>query len=248
MSIIITVFGQCVPPSYGSFIKSDIGSIACYKTGDIVCDTIRKTRRWETEVKDALSPYMRPDTTFVDVGSNIGWYTFSFAKNYRVVAFEPFIKNIALQNATRCKHPKLAKNIELHEIGLSNTTQTCDLFQQEHVNHGDTHSVCDDAQRAAFFVKGYARLSWSRLYRLDDVASSALFQQHKVMKIDIEGHEYEMMLGATRFFAEGSPPQAVYVEVFQLGPKKRLLIAFLTQRGYILKSSIKAANYLFVLA
>ena len=49
-------------------------------------------------------------------------------RTHRVVAFEPFASNLALQNATRCAHPYLAQHITLHPFGLSNATRRCDLY------------------------------------------------------------------------------------------------------------------------
>lgn len=227
-------------------LQSTIGPFACYRRGDIVCSTIRSTRTWEHDVLTALRPHMTPRTVFVDVGSNVGWYAYTVAQSHDVVAFEPFHKNLLLQNATRCLQPDRAARVRLLPYGLSDRAQTCDLFQQEDVNHGDTHTVCTDAQRAAFSRKGYKRLGRASYARLDDVAWPALLAAEKVVKVDIEGHEYDMLRGATRFLAEGTPPRAWYVEVFQLGDRKAKVVDLFRANGYELRSAPAANNYLFV--
>ena len=226
---------------------SVLGPIACYTSGDIVCNTIRSSRTWETDVIEKLRPYMTPATTFVDVGSNVGWYAFTMARTHRVVAFEPFHKNIALQNATRCMHPRRADRIRLHPFGLSNRTEVCSLFQIPTVNHGDTHTACTTASRDAFASAKYEELGRSVVRRLDDVATDDLVRAEKVMKIDIEGHEYEMLLGATRFFSSAHAPRAIYMEVFQLGGRKEDAVRLLQERGYrLVTANPDAPNYLFV--
>lgn len=231
--------------------KSHIGQFACYQTGDIVCGKISKLGTWEVDATNALRPFMGPSTVFVDVGSNVGWYTFTMARTHDVVAYEPFEKNLKLQAVTRCLQPALARRIELHGHGLSNKNQTCDLYQVLGVNEGDTHSVCDETKRKAMLMDRtyhYQKLGTASLRLLDDVASPSLFAAEKVMKVDIEGHEYEMLRGADRFLSQGSPPKALFVEVFQLAAKKPLLDQFLLAKGYSARPVGGGQNVLYVRA
>lgn len=237
----------CNPPEFGVFLVSILGKFACYASGDIVCSTIRASQRWETTAMDALHPYLDASTVFVDVGSNVGWYTFYMAQTHRVEAFEPFVKNLELQRATRCLHPDLSRNIRLHPFGLSNTTKHCSLFQNPTVNHGDTHTACGPAKQASFLLHGYQKLGTSIVRRLDDVASPMLVNARKVMKIDIEGHEYDMLLGAREFLCAPMAPVAIFMEVFQLGRKKEAAIDLLKSCGYrVATANPSASDYLFV--
>jgi FkbM family methyltransferase len=240
---------HCAIPSFAQVIGSILGHIACYKKGDIVCNTIRSTLQWEAGALDALTPYITPDTIMVDVGSNVGWYAFLAAsRNISVVAFEPFQYNLAIQNATRCMHPRLASRITLHPFGLSDQALHCSLHQQPAVNFGDTHTACDVPMREAFTKNGYVQLGESNMYRLDDIVTPALANARKVMKIDIEGHEYEMLSGARTFLCHAHAPKAVYMEVFQLAYKKKLAVDLLTSCGYTLvTSNLAEPNYLFEL-
>lgn len=248
------VWSDCSLPDFGAFFDSVIGKIACYSSGDIVCESIRISGQWDADVEKALKPYMTSETTFVDVGSNIGWYTFLMARTNPVVAYEPFLKNLQLQTATRCANGNLAQRIELHGYGLSDQTIHCDLYQIPTVNIGDTHSACDDETRKKLLKDGYQKLGESVVHRLDDVASERLMQAEKVMKIDIEGHEYEMLLGAKKFLTSHNPPKAIYMEMFLLDAriggktKKQLAIEFLAQCQYKLATIDRnAPNYLFVM-
>jgi FkbM family methyltransferase len=196
---------------------------------------------------NALGPYLDADTVFVDVGSNVGWYTFHMARTHKVEAFEPFLKNLQLQNTTRCLHPDLAQRIRLHPFGLSNTTKHCALFQIPTVNHGDTHTACDDSAKQAFRKNNYQKLGSSIVRRLDDVAGRRLMSARKVMKIDIEGHEYEMLLGARKFLCAPMAPVAIFMEMFQLGLKKQAAVDLLESCGYrVATANPNAPDYLFV--
>ena len=236
----------CNVPSFATVINTKLGKFACYAKGDIVCNSIITTKTWENKVLHVLKKYMKQDTIFVDVGSNVGWYTFHMAQTHKVVAFEPFFKNLMLQDTTRCFNPLLANRIELNRIGLSDKIQRCNLYQIESINIGDTHTVCTDEERYSFKKNKYMRLATTKLDKLDDVASNDLLNAHKVMKIDIEGHEYSMLLGAENFFTMGTPPVAVYIEVFQLGENKPKVVDFFKTKGYSLMSLESESNYLFI--
>ena len=82
--------------------------------------------------------------------------------------------------------------------------------------------------------------------RLDDVASAQLLGSHKVVKMDVEGHEYEVLQGARRFFTEGSPPAAVLAEVFQLGPKLPKFNALMKEWNYTAFPAAVSGNSLFL--
>ena len=69
----------CALPPFGVFHNSDLGKFACYKHGDIVCQQIRSRGSWEMHHMKAFAPFMEPDFTFVDVGSNVGCATFSYS-------------------------------------------------------------------------------------------------------------------------------------------------------------------------
>lgn len=216
--------GLCQLPSFAKLVNVIGFSIAVYKRGDIVSNSIKQSGHWEPNV---LAPYMTPSTVYVDVGANIGWHSFSVAQTHQVVAFEPFERNRKLFNATRCVNPRLAKNIHLYEFGLSNHSQNCHLYQDPNVNVGDTHSVCEPHP-----VRADSRLGEAHLYRLDDVAPQRLIDVEKVMKVDVEAHELEMIQGARRFLTRGNPPKAMVIEVMHLRDPARRARFFQTLEEY----------------
>lgn len=244
-------FGNCPLPANAEYVRSSSGlELAIYKKGDIVSDNIRKSGTWETHPWNALKPYMSASTVFIDIGANIGWYTLNLARSHNVVAFEPFESNLALLNASLCANPSLKLRIRVMAHGLSDKATRCDLYQDPSVNFGDTVSACDgeggDQKRIGLGKAGYQKLGEMRAHRLGDVADAALLQANKVVKMDVEGHEYEVILGAERFFTTGNQPLAVYAEVFQLGTKREPFIAKLKEWGYETKASKDDNDALFV--
>jgi len=88
--------------------------LAYYKGKDIVSDSVMKYKYWELydterimKQLDVLNKSVGNKTLiFVDVGANIGWFTFAAAsKGYKVQAFEPFSRNNFALGFALCLNP-----------------------------------------------------------------------------------------------------------------------------------------------
>ena len=73
---------------------------------------------------------------------------------HEVIAFEPFDSYVELMCASLgyTISSSLGENFHLHQLGLDFKPRRRELFQQWHVNIGDTHSVCDGKTHAHFWV------------------------------------------------------------------------------------------------
>ena len=126
--------------------------IAVYKTGDGVSRKVQEQGTFERDLFSLLLPFAEPEgytasgTLFVDIGANLGWWSFRMAsRGHAVVSFEPFASNLRLQNLTRCLNPHLAARINSLAHGLSDRPASCRLYQLRrgyNANFGDTHTVC----------------------------------------------------------------------------------------------------------
>ena len=71
-----------------------------HENGEYISDFIRKNGCWEPLVSEVLLELLRskaPNTVFVDIGANIGYFTlFAAAEGVPVVAFEPIAANYRL--------------------------------------------------------------------------------------------------------------------------------------------------------
>ncbi len=126
---------------------------------------------------------------------------------HKVIALEPFDSNVELICAL------LGENFRLHQLGLDFKPRRCELFQQRHVNIGDTHSVCDDKTRAHFLDNGYASLGWVNTTNPDDGLLTGLFDHVKridVMRIDVEGFEPSVIFEGNRFFQSEYAPTLLW--------------------------------------
>jgi len=191
---------------------------------DIVSDSIAQSGSWErADTEKLMSLLSRNDSTkgsFLDVGANIGWFSMvALHLGHDVVAFEPFDSNVDLMCASleRARTSSTKElNFHLHQTGLDIKRRECELFQQKHVNIGDTHSVCDEKTRAHFLGNGYASLGWMNTTTLDDALREGAFDHvHRVdvMKIDVEGFEPSVIAGGNQFFESIYAPRYVFMEM-----------------------------------
>ena len=200
---------------------------------DIVSESISSNGSWErgdTEKLMSLLPHdealhgekidgsARKKGVFLDVGANVGWFSMvALNLGHDVIAFEPFESNVELMCASLGDTmSSLGENFHLHQLGLDFKPRRCELFQQRHVNIGDTHSVCDDKTRAHFLGNGYASLGWMNTTTLDDALLTGLFdhvERVDVMKIDVEGFEPSVIFGGNRFFQSEYAPTYVFMEM-----------------------------------
>ncbi len=227
-------------------VRTNAGfDMAVYSQGDIVSNTIMRQGEWEGMVEGALKPYLTEGVALVDIGSNIGYHTFAFARTNDVFAFEPFAKNLALQNITRCLNPQLAARIRTIPLALSYRNETCELHQDTRVNIGDTVTLCGDgaaelaAARAAFrqrspIYRSFQALGTTRAVTLDSIAPTlGLLERRKVVKIDVEGYEANAMRGARHFMTQGIPPIAVHAEVNLMSSRDKAdFLKMMSRWGY----------------
>jgi FkbM family methyltransferase len=217
--------------------------------GDFMSEFIAKNGFWEIrEVQDVadLSPVHQslPDVAegaFYDVGGNIGYYSFLFAAaGYSVVAFEPLPTNIALFKTTLCLNPELATRITLFETGLSDNEAVCRLVGTVNPRtkvylNGIATLLCPD-QSSGIPLKP---CDPDKDFICQDVAVSTLdgvvlkheppLPRASIVKMDIEGHELQALLGGGKFFEQHRP---ALVQFEFKNPKMKGVPDWLIARGY----------------
>jgi FkbM family methyltransferase len=150
-----------------------------------------------------LSGFAAP--VVLDVGANIGLHAVTWAKAISsacVYAFEPsrqtagFLRrNVALNG--------LGGRIVVIEEALSDKAGQCEFFHCE----DDAYSSLKDTHRKRV-VDAYL----VRVTTIDDFVSSRGLERINLIKIDVEGLEHEVLLGARQTLSELRP--YLFVEIF----------------------------------
>merc|ERR1712166_1520817 len=210
-------------------LRSQSFSMAVYGNGDIVSGSIEQTGNWESMetnliIERLLAAKKNGRGVFVDIGANIGWFTFAIAAvaSVPVIAFEPFPENLALINHTLCMNPNFQQHIQVFPFGLhSKDNIVCSFWQDRSINTGDTVTVCGDKGEdpAIVYSSGFRKLAEAPMQSLDSFVASGVLQMPPgkggvVAKMDIEGFEPIAMQGASRFLHDPSTrPSFLFAEV-----------------------------------
>jgi FkbM family methyltransferase len=208
-SLILNVRGGarlCVPASL-----DQITTYVLLEQEDWFEDEIRFVRRW-----------LRPGMRAVDVGANIGVYTFAMAQavgsSGRVWAFEP----------TPAAADRLERNLELNASGQVSMSRVAVSAHAGMVAfatgaHSELNAIVDSAggSRGELQVQAVT---------LDQMAAAHGWSDVDFVKLDVEGHEIEAIQGGARYFASASP--LVMLEV-KAGDRVNLeMLDPLSEMGY----------------
>jgi len=161
---------------------------------------------WESEVTRVLTSTVKQGMTVIDIGAHIGYYTLLFAKSVgpsgRVFSFEPHPSNFDL----------LSKNVQLNKL-----MQVQPLNQAVFSHAGEiTISVPDDQPNSgngsACIAKGVQQ------FRVSAISLDAFCEKFTVrpdvIKMDVEGAEYEVLRGAEQVIAQFRPKLLIELHHF----------------------------------
>jgi len=175
-----------------------------------------------------LNRFLKPGEVFVDAGANCGVYTIAAASvvgdRGLVLAFEPGPEVFA--TLRRSVEINGYRHVRLFDVGLSNTAGTAALYTHPH-----GASSCSLGR-----PPGSSGESLSiRLQKLDDVLEAEGVSAVHCIKMDVEGAEELILLGATRLF-ERCKPRVIFEinppAIAALGLRPDGVWRFLEARGY----------------
>lgn len=186
---------------------------------------------WEPVETDLLLSVLRPGDTFVDVGANIGWFTILGAHAVgtagHVHAFEPRadlfdrLKQSVAEN-------RFAERCDLHHLALGKASTELELFWIPEERNPGHSFITSDAP-----PEGAKQVGKVRVEPLDTIPIGTPV---RAMKIDVEGAELQVLLGAADLIERDRP--FLLVEIFakwlnavgETSPEE--VYAWLRARGY----------------
>ena len=174
--------------------------LAVYATHDAVSRGLTRWHNWEGFNAGNYGPPGRA----VDIGANLGFYSFALAKSgWNVTSFEPMPANRALFKASLCANPDVVERIDLHENGLGDANQHCYLVSPNN-NIGDGYVSCGNDTNPGIPPEGAFQSRGEFDVNIFDEIKNDKFAQHKVefVKIDVEGYECHVFRGANKLLAQ----------------------------------------------
>jgi FkbM family methyltransferase len=181
--------------------------------------------RDEPEIVE-VKKYARRGDWVVDVGASVGRYTCYMSscvgEDGRVLAFEPVMESFSLltENVQTCR----ATNVSLHNLALSSKSGVVHMSVPE-----DPRTRLSNYYEAHIAASGTAVLC---------VSLDCLELPHPVrlIKIDAEGHDLQVLKGAQRTIQRDRP--VIIVEGWESGP----VADWLRQRDYDIQKHAASPN------
>lgn len=158
--------------------------------------SIYETGTYEKGVLNFINSQLQNGDCFIDVGANIGLITIFASTKVgeagKVLAFEanPKTFEILEDNLTL----NSIKNVERYSFALGSETNQSFIYDNWQVNRGGASLVVRDEKSNSYPVD---------IKKLDDVLTTSHFP--KIIKIDVEGFELEVLKGAKNTILKFKP-------------------------------------------
>jgi len=205
---------------------------------------IRTIHHKEPETLDWLESHLKPSSTFIDIGANIGVFTiYAAAKcpDAIVHAFEPAPHNVArlLENVRLNR----LRNVTVWNCALGRKPGPDCLFLSSYLTGGSMHSLGDAAivRRFGQEVLGSCGVM---VGSLDDLIGAGRVPVPTLLKIDVDGLEQDVMAGAERTLIDRRV-ETVLIEENWAGmePNDSPVVSAMARFGFIQISQCGAASF-----
>ena len=226
-----------------------------YRKGDYVSDCIIDQKAWEVDetskILKTLNYYSikknikNNDIYIIDIGANIGWYSFIFGKyGYNIISFEPSKINNYILKKNFCLNKEI--NVTIINKGLYNEEKKCSLYN--HINNeGNGILKCENNQN---LTNSFIKTGEIILTKLSNYLPFLINKDLVLIKMDIEGGERKAIDGGieliTKYhipfiFLEFTPN---YLKRLNSDPKEFLQL--FADNGYKISADNFFNNYISV--
>ncbi len=195
---------------------------------------------YEAGTLELLRAILRPGDVFVDVGANIGLMTLTAAARVgdrgRVLACEPDPGTCELLRAN-VELNRFA-NVSVCETALGSASGRAMLYARPALGRGS--STLDGTHHAGGPVKEVT------VMKLDELVRRSDFGSIRMVKIDVEGWEYQVLLGGRKLFSGPDAP-VVIIECSRLhrlegGTIEQMMVHIAAVNAYLLFRLEKGKN------
>lgn len=191
------------------------GHLVTGTTQDLIQRHLYYFGTWEPNISYWISSTLRPGDGFIDVGANIGHYSLLASSlvgdHGRVVAIE------AAQwiHATLDKHVALngRRNIRTVQAAASDQRGVLRLYHGHAGNIGKTTTIARPGEFSAGGLLGQQQSSEVPALPLAEILSADEIERARIIKIDVEGAELQVLRGLQPLLARLRPDVEIVMEI-----------------------------------
>ncbi|RUA12880.1 MAG: hypothetical protein DSY82_00085 [Flavobacteriia bacterium] len=170
----------------------------------------------------AIQKFIKKDSLFIDIGANFGLYSLflsPYISEGQIISFEPFNQNFE-SLVYNIKLNKLS-NIKANNYAIGDKNGVLTIYYNPKENNLGMASLEEQPESIQQTTK---------IISLDEYVRTNMLNQIDVIKIDIEGFEYNALLGMKNSLKKYHP--TLLIEINNNQKKKQEILQFLKQLGY----------------
>ena len=201
----------------------------------------------EPDTINFIDKYLEKDDVFFDIGANVGVFTIYAAKKHKnisIYSFEPEVSNLAVLKENIIKN-NITERVYMYGVGISDS----DGLSKLHIHDLETGAALNTESKnhIDYSAEGKLPIIWSEgIYTVSiDNFCDELNLVPSVIKIDTDGNEDKILLGASTILKHSSL-KAIIIEM----PEKNYDYCYskLLKSGFIQlkEDSIKTRNQIWV--
>jgi FkbM family methyltransferase len=235
-------------PQAGDIIRTaSIGYVQITNPADLIQRGLILRGVWEPNILERIQQYVKPGAIALDVGAYIGTHTLAMARaagpSGRIHAFDPSAE--AVTQLERNLLLNSIENVTVHQLALG-AESTVGFIGELDKNNAGANVACTQADIASgnLHCKSIANVERGfEMVRLDDLD----IRNISFVKIDVEGHELDVLTGGEKTFARDRPVVIIEIWTDQHRPEaaenKAKVFAVLERLGYEVEQ-LDSTNYL----
>ena len=183
------------------------------------------------EVIERFLSWFNPDSVFYDVGANVGYFSFlasTVITRGHVVAFEPMAANLEIfeEHIRRNRRHSGTKDITLLPFAVADCEKTVEFTNDQHFTGSNTYVD------SKFLGSDVGRVT-IKCHSIDDLVAAGRAVP-TVIKIDVEGAEFDVLRGAAKTIRKHLPHILIATHDVHLPGVDRQCTEFLRDIGYSL--------------
>jgi len=189
----------------------------------------------DPQVAETFYSWLKPGTVFYDLGANVGFYALMANRvisTGKIYCFEPLplLRSIFEQHIALNKKCIRHNNIEILPFAISDHEKEIRFSINSKWQDGNTYISSSEAYTGAedtILVKCYS---------IDELVKQG-FKAPDVIKIDVEGAEFDVLKGAVETLKKYKPSIILATHDWHLPGVKEQCLSFLDELGYTMRQA-----------